>query len=131
MKHAFCPQHKLGHRDGCWHTFNSVKYKVLLSNASLHLHTSWWPGPTAAINSSNHHTPAETTEQSSVSSLLSSTFWLCHFVVGKDFSFFPHSHKLTRKPHRLKFISGEPMLSRQSSHYFFLSGSNALNNQLD
>lgn len=48
-EHTFCPQHQLLHRDGCWHSFNSVKYMVLLSNASLHLHTSCWPGPTVII----------------------------------------------------------------------------------
>lgn len=134
-KHAFCPQHKVGHREGCWHSFNSVKYMVLLSNASLHLHSSCWPGPTATIDNSNHQQqqPSHTSRDSRAK--LSELFALLNILAvslcnSERFLFFPHSHKLT-KPHRLKFISGEPMLSRQSSHYSFLPGSNALNNQLD
>jgi len=57
MFHAFLPSSKLEHKNGCWHSFNSVKYMVLLSNTRFHLHTSLQDR-----TCSSDHTSAETTQ---------------------------------------------------------------------
>lgn len=92
---AFLPSRELVHENGCWHSFNSVKYMELLSNTRLHLHTS-----RQDRTHSYDRTWEETTQTKfrDSCSLLSSTSQLRHFITVADF-FLPHFHKLTRKSH--------------------------------
>lgn len=77
---------KMGHRNGCWHSFNML----LLSNTGLHLHTSRYNWTyTVRITHLKRPLSSETD--------LSSILCLCHFY--NSWRSFPHFHKPGRKPH--------------------------------
>lgn len=132
MVYAFLPSLKLQHKNGLWHSFNSVKYMVLLSNTRLHLQTllqEW--------TYSYSYTPEETTQTTCRdSSLLFIIFWLCHFITVKDlfyfFSFFPIFTNLQENhiylkvfqenlwsSHKAAIISFCQILMPQKCHPFF------------